>query len=291
LAEKDAPRLLAIADEMAARSFSFAQGLRDLASLLHKIALAQRVPGSSDDNDPDAAAIARLAQRFAPDALQLHYQIALHGRNDLHLAPDEYAGFTMTLLRMLSFAPDVAAGETQPLRAAALVASKPPRASVPVPAVPPAPPPAPLAAAQAKHASVPPPGPAAVAPMTFDGDWPGLVARLPVQGLPRQLAAVAELVAHEGDVFRLRVPTRALAEASNVERLKAGLAQHFGRPVRLNIEVGATQGPTAAGLAEQARADRQRRAEEAIYGDPFVKQLIDNFGAQVDPNSIRPNES
>ncbi len=316
LADKEAPALLAIADEMATRSLSFAQGLRDLASLLHRIALAQRVPGGADDNEPDAAAIARLAQRFAPDEVQLHYQIALHGRNDLHLAPDEYAGFTMTLLRMLAFAPDVAAGETQPLRAAALVATKPPRASVPVPAVP-APEamptmtptgsarsegiaPAAAKAVAAPAAAAPPVPPTALkaaprampAPMlAFDGDWPRLVARLPVQGLPRQLAAVAELVGHEGDAFRLRVPTRALAEASNVERLKAGLSQHFGRPVRLSVEVGTTQGPTAAGIAEQARAERQKRAEEAIYGDPFVQQLIDNFGAQVDPGSIRPNDA
>jgi DNA polymerase-3 subunit gamma/tau len=303
LADRDAPKLLAIADEMAARSFSFAQGLRDLASLLHKIALAQRVAGSADENDPDAAAIGRLAQRIAADEVQLYYQIALHGRNDLHLAPDEYAGFTMTLLRMLAFAPDAAAGETQPLRAAALMATKPPRASVPAPAthgpggatetpMAGSARPATSATAGPSSATPPPARPAREeAPLAFDGDWPGLVARLSVQGLPRQLAAVAELVGHEGDSFRLRVPTRALAEPSNVERLRNGLAQHFGRPVRLHVEVGATQGPTAAGLAEQARAERQRRAEEAIYGDPFVRQLIDNFGAQVDPNSIRPNDA
>ena len=310
LADKEAATLLAIADEMAARSFSFAQGLRDLASLLHRIALAQRVPGSADDNDPEAAAVARLAQRFASDEVQLHYQIALHGRNDLHLAPDEYAGFTMTLLRMLAFAPDVAAGEPVPLRAAALVATKPPRAAVPAPAAKSMAPGASTAAAPPASTSTPVPLPtpvrapaaapfvavpghdagAGVAP-TFDGDWPGLVARLPVQGLPRQLAAVAELIGHEGDAFRLRVPTRALADAGNVERLKNGLSQYFGRPVRLSVEVGAVAGPTAAGIAEQARAERQKRAEEAIYGDPFVQQLIDNFGAQVDPNSIRPNEA
>jgi DNA polymerase-3 subunit gamma/tau len=313
LAERDAPKLLAIADEMAARSFSFAQGLRDLASLLHRIALVQRVPGSAAaDDDPDAAAVARLAQRFAPDEVQLHYQIALHGRNDLHLAPDEYAGFTMTLLRMLSFAPDLAAGESPPLRAAALVAAKPPRASVPLPAAPaaavatalpvrdervaaaaasPAPARGAAAAPAVIAARTDATAAAASTPRAFDGDWPGLVARLPVQGLPRQLAAVAELVGHEGDVFRLRVPTRALAEASNVERLKAGLSQYFGRPVRLNVEVGATLGPTAASLDEQARAERQKRAEEAIYGDPVVQQLMDSFGAQVDPNSIGPNEN
>jgi len=300
LADRDAARLIALADEMATRSLSFAQGLRDLASLLHRVALVQRVPGASDEDAEDAEAVRRMAQRFSPDEVQLYYQIALHGRNDMHLAPDEYAGFTMTLLRMLVFAPDVAASGTASVRAAALVAAKPPRAAVPArpahPAVP--------AAPEVPAATNPPPSSdastGAVSPLTpsagsaapsFDGDWPALVTRLPVQGLPRQLAAVAELVSHEADVFRLRVPTRALADASNVERLRSGLSQYFGRPVRLSVDIGATAGPTAAGLAERARADRQRRAEEAIYGDPFVKQLIDDFGAQVDPDSIRPNDA
>ena len=305
LADKDAPRLLSIADEMAARSFSFAQGLRDLASLLHRIALVQRVPAGGAGDDPEAADVARLAQRFAADEVQLYYQIALHGRNELHLAPDEYAGFTMALLRMLAFAPDLAAGEAAPMRTAALVASKPPRAAVPAPvaqafpsvarpsspASAPAAVPASAAVAAAPAADTGAPMAAPAARAAFDGDWPALVARLPVQGLPRQLAAVAQLISHEGDVFRLRVPNRTLAEAGTIERLKNGLAQHFGRPVRLSVEVGATAGPTAAGLAEQARADRQRRAEEAIFGDPFVQQLIDDFGAQVDRDSIRPNET
>jgi DNA polymerase-3 subunit gamma/tau len=56
------------------------------------------------------------------------------------------------------------------------------------------------------------------------------------------------------------------------------------------VEVGATSGPTAAGIAEQARAERQKRAEDAIYGDPFVQQMIESFGAEIDPNSIRPIE-
>ena len=44
----------------------------------------------------------QLAGRFAADELQLYYQIAVQGRSDIGLAPDEYAGFTMTLLRMLA---------------------------------------------------------------------------------------------------------------------------------------------------------------------------------------------
>jgi DNA polymerase-3 subunit gamma/tau len=44
--------------------------------------------------------------------VQLFYQIVVHGRHELGLAPDEYSGFTMTLLRMLAFAPVEAGGIT-----------------------------------------------------------------------------------------------------------------------------------------------------------------------------------
>ena len=44
-----------------------------------------------------------LAGRLSPEDVQLHYQIAAHGRRDLSLAPDEVTGFSMTLLRMLAF--------------------------------------------------------------------------------------------------------------------------------------------------------------------------------------------
>ena len=128
---RDAKGVLALADEMNGASLSFAQALRDLASLLHRVAMAQQVDAGTDD-EINAAEVQRLARALAPDEVQLYYQIALHGRNDLHLAPDEYAGFTMTLLRMLAFAPG-AATTTPPPRPASLAAGRPARASVPTP--------------------------------------------------------------------------------------------------------------------------------------------------------------
>ena len=137
----------------------------------------------------------------------------------------------------------------------------------------------------------PQPDAAATAPaLTFDGDWPALVARLKVAGLVKELAQRSELVSAEGDHFRLRAPLKTLIEAGTVDKLKAALAAALGRAVRVTAEVGNTTGPTAAGLAAQASAERQRQAEEAIYGDPFVRELIDNFGASVDPASIRPRD-
>jgi DNA polymerase-3 subunit gamma/tau len=141
------------------------------------------------------------------------------------------------------------------------------------------------AAAAAPKSSPPPP-----APQPFDGDWPALVARLKVSGLVKELAQRSELLTVEADHFRLRVPLRALAEGGTVDKLRAALEAALGRSVRVSTEFGSTSGPTAAGLAAQASAERQRQAEEAIYGDPFVRELLDNFGAAVDPASIRPRD-
>jgi DNA polymerase-3 subunit gamma/tau len=264
----DAPAALAVAEQMNEACLSFGEALRDLASLLHRVAIAQRI-GAADDDDADAVDIARLARALAPEAVQLFYQIALHGRNDMHLAPDEYAGFTMTVLRMIAFDPQRTAGSSEPTRVAG------PKAS------------APSTAAR----SGAPAGPAVRAPakaVGFTGDWTALVSQLKVAGLVKELAQRSELVSANADHFRLRVPIRTLIEAGTIERLRTAISEAIGRPVRVSAEVGAAVGPTVASVAEQARGARQRQAEESIYGDPVVRELIDHFGAAVDPASIRP---
>ncbi|HYD81726.1 MAG TPA: DNA polymerase III subunit gamma/tau [Paucimonas sp.] len=128
LAAKDGAGLLAVADEMATRSLSYNAALQDLGTLLHRIALAQTVPAAVPDDVPEREDIVRLAALFEPEEVQLFYQIAVHGRNELGLAPDEYAGFSMTLLRMLAFRPGIGAdggAETKPVAAAPVSAARP----------------------------------------------------------------------------------------------------------------------------------------------------------------------
>lgn len=112
LAARDGAALLAVADEMAARSLSWNAALQDLGTLLNRIAIAQSVPAATPEDLPEREDVLRLASGFSPEDVQLYYQIAVHGRNELGLAPDEYAGFTMTLLRMLAFTPTHASGDT-----------------------------------------------------------------------------------------------------------------------------------------------------------------------------------
>ncbi len=105
LAQQDGHALLEVADQIQTRSLSYKAALQDLATLLHQLSIAQLVPGAIAEDIPERAEILRLAASFDAEQIQLFYQIAVHGRNELALAPDEYAGFSMTLLRMLAFRP------------------------------------------------------------------------------------------------------------------------------------------------------------------------------------------
>jgi DNA polymerase-3 subunit gamma/tau len=309
VADNEARQALDLATRMGERGLAYSQALRELARLLHRVALVQGVPEALEE-DAEAAEIRRLAAKIPREQVQLYYQIALHGRNDLTLAPDEYAGFTMTLLRMLAFAPEPApppaAGRSAALRAKAPRGAPGMALSAPAPAPQPTTPSRPPAAPPASDAVPAEAGtpttlseapaeackdaPAAASAGVAGGalDWPALAAGLALTGLARELAMRSELVTQDGDRLTLRVPVKALLEAGGETRLRAALQEHFGRPIGVQVVVGAVSGATAASRGEQARALRQKQAEDAIHADPFVRELIENFGAVVDPSSIRP---
>ncbi len=323
VADGQTEQVLRLADEMAERGLSFSQALRDLAAFLHRIALTQAV-GSVAEDEPDAAELARLAGQLAKEQVQLYYQITLHGRNDLAMAPDEYAGFTMTLLRMMVFAPEVvpaAAGKSAALRASGplrttTAGARADRGDPLTPTLSPEGrggntradrgaerdvPPLPRAGAERRDVpgrdSKTPPLPRAgegggegaeKKPAGSDGSWPELAASLPLTGLAREMALRSELVSREGDHLHLRVPVKALADGGNVERVRKALSDRFGRAVRLTTETGATNGSTAQARSDQARAVALQEARALIEGDPVVRELRERLGATVDPSSIRP---
>ena len=105
IAGQNGADLMNQAREMAERAVGFNNALSELALLLQRIALLQTVPAAVPADDPEYPALKHLAAQLGGEQIQLYYQCAIHGKQDLGLAPDEYAGFVMTLLRMLAFAP------------------------------------------------------------------------------------------------------------------------------------------------------------------------------------------
>ena len=109
IVNQDGEALLAKAQEMAACAVGFDNALGELAMLLQHLALIQAVPSALAHDDPDRGVLLPLSQTLSGEQIQLYYQCAIRGKQDLSLAPDEYAGFVMTLLRMLAFTPLAAA--------------------------------------------------------------------------------------------------------------------------------------------------------------------------------------
>ena len=272
IAEGDGKATIAEAERIAARSVSFDAALEEMAALLHRVALAQ-VGAGADADQPDAARVEALGRRLEPGSVQVMYQVALLGRRDLALAPDEFAGFTMALLRMLSFT--AAPAEARAARAT-------PAATQAEPA----------AAAPQRSAPAPAQGAPSAPRAAFDGNWPALVERMNLSGMAGMVARHGELASFENNHLELTVPEsqRMYAEKPYQDKLKAELQQHFGPGLRLTVRVGATEGTSIAAARSREQAKRQASAAESIEEDPFVRDLVRDLGAEVVSSSIRPAE-
>jgi DNA polymerase-3 subunit gamma/tau len=106
LANGDGKLVVETSETLRLNGLSAASTLEEMSTVLQRMAVLQAAgPVPGDESDPEAADIARLAERMPVDETQLLYSICLHGRADLGLAPDEYAALTMVLLRLLAFKP------------------------------------------------------------------------------------------------------------------------------------------------------------------------------------------
>ena len=385
----DVTVLMAAVEGMEARSLSFESALQSLAALLHRIALVQLAPTALTD-ESEAARLAPYSEAFDPEFLQLAYQIVIHGRDELPLAPDETTGFSMTLLRLFAFRPEQPAGlggvlasgggeglarampvasrvAAPAMRAPNQTAARPPApaasaldpitaatrsvAPAPVPAkidvsppavpaalaaaavqvkaaapaaatpdfgssVPPwedlppeadeiapvrsAPRPAPAsvelpapvsAEANLPEPAVPAPARAAVEPLSAALDWHALLGELGLGGLNRELAQHSELVGVADNVLSLRLSHthRHLLQINRggPEKLQEALSAHFGRALRVNVEVGEIETLTPAQRNQAEKAGRHAAAVAALEQDPFVRELIERFDATLEEASVK----
>ncbi|MEJ5029193.1 DNA polymerase III subunit gamma/tau [Comamonas sp. MYb69] len=147
LARGDGAEVVDTVNQLRHQGLSAASTLEDMAVQLQRMAVFQAVPDKAQaagaQDDAEQQELLRLAQQMPADETQLLYSIALHGRGELGLAPDEYAALTMALLRLLAFKP-AGAAEKKTLNSGAVApvaaAPKPAAAPIAAPAVAVAPP-------------------------------------------------------------------------------------------------------------------------------------------------------
>src|SRR5581483_7263581 len=86
VARGDAATLVAQLAALDAVAPDYEALLNDIAGHLQRIALLQAYPGAQSEEDD--AALPRLAAALDPEDVQVHYEIAIHGRHTLVWAPD-----------------------------------------------------------------------------------------------------------------------------------------------------------------------------------------------------------
>ena len=251
--------------------------LAEMAKWFHQAAALAAL--QIESNEDPTGTVSILADKMSAELLQLNYQITVLGRRDLGLAPDERTGLEMTLLRLFAFQPTRAAKPDPVGRVAARVGAA---SSVP------------KTANAFTHvatgvSNISDGGPAAS--LTTE-QWPTISRSLAVSGLARQFVQQAQLVRCEdaGRVVNCKflVSIPALTEAAIITKAQDALATYFGKPCRIDAQVGNTESLTAAAEDADAAAKAQSKAEAEIHADPLVQSILQDFGGKIVPGSIRP---
>ncbi|HMN92381.1 MAG TPA: DNA polymerase III subunit gamma/tau [Hydrogenophaga sp.] len=118
LAAGEGSEVVSTVDALREHGLSASSTLEEMTGLLQRMAVIQAVGRPVAADDPDEQRLAALAAVMPADETQLLYSLCLHGRAELGLAPDEYAGLTMVLLRLLAFKPAGAVAEKKSLKSA-----------------------------------------------------------------------------------------------------------------------------------------------------------------------------
>lgn len=299
----DVVGMLRVADDMATRSLSCDLALQELASLLTRLQVAQLAPHAVSEDFPERSRLLLLANKMNPEFVQLAYQIAVHGRKELPLAPDEQSGFVMTLLRLHSFCP--AKFERSEAQSTMRIAVSTPEHLV----------------LEKKNTSLSKTlvnhGTDILLPvsearsirkeedLSIDtrlstlqpirseqciGEWRDTLLAIKLSGMARELAQHCELRDSDGDLIRLRLAPahRHLQMKPAQDKLQQVLSEYLGRIIHLRIELANVEGVTPAAEAQHDRRVLQNRAVAAIEKDGFVREIIEAFDATLIESSIKP---
>jgi DNA polymerase-3 subunit gamma/tau len=287
--DQDGHKGIEIAKQMDERNLSFDAALNDLANLIQTISVTQAIPDSLEASYLDRDQVIALTKKVSAEQLQLFYQITILGRRDLYLAPDEYAGFTMTLLRMLSFTPqdsliakNSTPAKTEPVNSANKIETIAKSNDVSSEAF------------EIKKKievdyqvdeSILKEIPA------FNGNWRELVDQLKL-GLVKALAQQSELVSFKNNEIILSIADehKHLLNETYQKKLELSLSDHFSQRIKLVIlQKGANNSPLKQ--KQEERSIIMKDTENSILQDQFVKSLLSEFNAEIIPSSIKPNQT
>ncbi|KTD81590.1 DNA polymerase III subunit gamma/tau [Legionella waltersii] len=289
LAEQDAATLLTLSQQISIEGGHFQYVLDELLNHLHQMTICQHLP----NNNPlisTQSEIRTLAKKFAQEDVQLFYQIAIKGQEDIHLAPTLAIGFNMTLLRMLTFRPaplaitpaldfertDSKASEINPSKE---LGHKDEFNSI----IDSAPKIVPHEEVLASHTSENEQN-----SIAESRDWSAIIPQLKLSGIALNAVENAAFLSKEGKEISLAVDKGHLSlfTPTTTTRIEAALSNYYNSPIKIVLS---SQGGSIASPAQEkvkSTLQKQEKAVTALQSDPMFQKVQQEFSAELVKNSI-----
>ncbi|MDP1930315.1 MAG: DNA polymerase III subunit gamma/tau [Gammaproteobacteria bacterium] len=292
---ENASGLLDCASSIAERSFDYFIFLENLLSLLHRLAIAQLVPGGVDNSQGDREQVLALARELKSEDIQLYYQIALNGRQDLANAHDPRMALEMLLLRMLVFSPQppvdtallMQVDTHSPIQTAETPAISAERLT-------------PEAADSEKKKtelkakdSDPAPAPVKVTPIEDSAcltpqSWIALVDELAITGITGNLLAncIPESQNESSLALILDESQSSLFNDEHLRRITQCLSGYFGREMLVRISIGQLDTESPARFRQRMQEERIQKTVKNFENDENVQAIVQQFSAHIQQDSI-----
>lgn len=313
LASADGKMVIQRVQELAQQAPDFSAVLAEMITCLHYLALLKQVPDAYDFNMGDKDRYFKLLDSLSAEDIQLYYQIALHGRRDLPLAPDQRNGLEMVLLRMLAFRPDDGKAKkvSQPAQNTAAPASNydsntniQQKETVEITRVEEKQSVVKEVALESndvhienEQAQTKAPAPKQINSLSkvslnnlSSSNWHEVVSVLDAKGILKQLVDhSAFLSINNMNLYLAVTPSHASMSTSEREQqLQEKLSDYFGVAIKLNIEKTQIESETPAARTDRQQQERQTSAESSIINDDNVKNIMDAFNGHVDIDTVQP---
>jgi DNA polymerase III subunit gamma/tau len=265
-----------LTEQIAIEGGHFKYVLDEILNHLHHMTVYQHTGEHPLLNIPHETII--LANQCSAEDIQLFYQIALNGKENIHWAPTLAIGFRMTLLRMLTFrpapkaplpplafqTPQAITGNTQDLTSLASAVNE-----------------------------IAPEAPQLRSPPSYtheDSDWHSIILQLNLTGLAHNALEHAEFISKIEHTLTLKIANghNSLFTPTTITKIEAALTTYYQQKIKLVLKKEEHVHDTPARQKERDAQQKQQSAEHALSQDPVFQQIQQDFSAELVRSSIVP---
>jgi len=266
LQQQNAKSLLQECQRITELAADYQHVMADLLHYLTEIAILQAIPDAELTDETQREVLMQFASTISKEDIQLYYQIALMGSKDLSYTPSLQAGFTMTMLRMLSFSPQQKVSSVEPITTVttpATTTTKMTQTAAPTPTKAPS------------------------------SDWSQIVTDLSLAGPLLILAkhCSAKTITDSQIELILDAQQAPLLNEKSKQRLTDAISTYFKKDISVIITIGAANiDNTPATIAKKAAHAASEKAQKSIKNDRNVQAILEQFNATINTSTIKTKE-